>query len=68
MCTFLSQNGALWDICLVHCGIGEIGLLYETKAVFHGSMSGVTVKHTFGAYINAVWAMVRLRHRLSGVT
>ena len=25
MCTFLFQNGALWDICLVHCGICEIG-------------------------------------------
>ena len=21
MCTFLLQNGALWDICLMHCGI-----------------------------------------------
>ena len=26
MCTFLLQNGALWDICLMHCGIREISL------------------------------------------
>ena len=28
VCAFLLQNGALWDICLVHCGINEMGLLY----------------------------------------
>ena len=28
MCAHLLQNGALWDICLVHCGICEIGLLH----------------------------------------
>ena len=28
MCAHL-QNGALWDICLVHCGICGIGLLTE---------------------------------------
>ena len=27
MCTFLLQNGTLWDICLMHCGICEMGLL-----------------------------------------
>ena len=26
MCTFLLQNGALWDIGLVHCGIYETSL------------------------------------------
>ena len=26
MCTFLLQNGALWDICPIHCGICETGL------------------------------------------
>ena len=25
--TFLLQNGTLWDICLMHCGICEMGLL-----------------------------------------
>ena len=25
--TFLSQNGALWDICLMHCGICAMGLM-----------------------------------------
>ena len=25
MCTFLLQNVALWDICLMHCGICEMG-------------------------------------------
>ena len=27
MCTFLLQNGALWNICLVHCGTRETDLL-----------------------------------------
>ena len=27
MCTFLLQNGALWDICLLHCGICKMCLL-----------------------------------------
>ena len=27
VCTFLLQNGALWVICLMHCGICEMGLL-----------------------------------------
>ena len=26
MRTFLLQSGALWDICLMHCGICEMGL------------------------------------------
>ena len=30
VCTFLLQNGASWDICLMHCGICEIGLLRMT--------------------------------------
>ena len=29
VCTFLSQNGALWDICLMHCGICDMGLFYS---------------------------------------
>ena len=29
MCTFLLQNGALWDMGLVHCGICEMDLLSE---------------------------------------
>ena len=28
MCKFLLQNGVLWDICLMHCGICEMGSLY----------------------------------------
>ena len=27
VCTFLPENGALRDICLIHCGICEMGLL-----------------------------------------
>ena len=27
VCTFLLQNGALWDICLMYCGICEMCLL-----------------------------------------
>ena len=26
MCIFLLQNVALWDICLMHCGLCEMGL------------------------------------------
>ena len=29
VCTFLLQNGALWYICMIHCGICEMGLLYS---------------------------------------
>ena len=29
MCIFLLQNGTLWDICLMHCGIFEMCLLFE---------------------------------------
>ena len=34
MCTFLLQSGALWDICLMHCGICEMGL-YQCWAVYN---------------------------------
>ena len=27
MCTFMSQNGAVWDMELVHCGMFATGLL-----------------------------------------
>ena len=37
---FLSQNGALWDICLVHWGIRAMGLL----TVFYTRPSSVWVK------------------------
>ena len=30
MCTFLLQNGALWNICLMHCGICEMGIFKKT--------------------------------------
>ena len=30
-CTFLLQNGALWDMALVHCGICATGLLSYAK-------------------------------------
>ena len=33
MCTFLLQSGVLWDICLVHCGICEMGLLARSYTV-----------------------------------
>ena len=38
MCTFLLQNVALWDICLMHCGICEMGLFYcECLGKYQGS-------------------------------
>ena len=33
MCTFLSHNGAWWDMGLVHCGICATGLLLVTYSV-----------------------------------
>ena len=36
VCTFLLQNGALWDICFIRCGICDIGLftcLFYTTSV-----------------------------------
>ena len=41
MCTFLLQNGALWDICLTHCEICEIQAVFavnETE-IFHLTIS-----------------------------
>ena len=36
VCTFLLQNGALWDIYLMHCGICETGLLADIgSSLFH---------------------------------
>ena len=35
MCTFLLQNGALWDICQMHCGICGIGLLKHLSFCDH---------------------------------
>ena len=29
VCTFLLQNGALWDICLIHFWVNEVGLLQQ---------------------------------------
>ena len=29
VCTFLLQNGALWDISVMHCGICEMGLISQ---------------------------------------
>ena len=39
VCTFLLQGRALWDICLMHCGICEMGLLgyqFPCVLVFEG--------------------------------
>ena len=43
MCTFLLQNGALWDICLMHHGICEMGLIrpsIDTSTLLVISVSG----------------------------
>ena len=46
VCTFLLQNGALWDICLMDYGICEMGLLYDCH-----SANEVTLK-VLGGKIN----------------
>ena len=33
VCTFLLQNGALWDIFLMHCGICETCLLHDAPLI-----------------------------------
>ena len=43
MCTFLLQNGALWDICLMHCGICTIGLLFGIVSNQQVSSYGIDI-------------------------
>ena len=35
MCAYLLQNGALWDIKLLHYGIGEIGVFYNHGGYYY---------------------------------
>ena len=42
--TFLLQNGALWDICLLHCGIGEMSLLHAATTDTN-MMKGMNMKN-----------------------
>ena len=44
-CTFLMQDGALWDICLMHCGICEMGLIIIVAESYpaSGSVKQTTV-------------------------
>ena len=54
MCTFLLQNGVLWDICLMRCGICEMGLLKGTQVFVFSSkpkMCCACVNH----YIQWMW-------------
>ena len=40
MCTFLLQNRALRNICLMHCGICEMCLFFPADAAHHPATSG----------------------------
>ena len=48
LCNFLSQNGALWDMVLVHCGICATGLLqgWYPQSIFcaYWYFAGKTIK------------------------
>ena len=44
MCTFLLQNGALWDICIMHCGICEMRL---PTTSWGGKIYPITHTHVF---------------------
>ena len=37
MCTFLLQIGALWNVCLIHCGICEMGLCTLLSILYSSS-------------------------------
>ena len=43
-CTFLLQNVALWDVCLMHCGISVIGVIVVISVCFICSL-----KHMYSA-------------------
>ena len=44
MCTFLLENGALWDICIMHCGICEMRL---PTTSWRGKIYPITHTHVF---------------------
>ena len=48
-CTFLSQNGALWDVGLMHCGISTTGLLGYCNANYTLDIDVSTFRH-YGVY------------------
>ena len=49
MCTFLLQNGALWNTCLKDCRICEMGLFWQLKVKIGRS---VNIQSHFNIYIN----------------
>ena len=46
--TFLLQNAALWDVCLMHCGICEMGLYHTMRYHF--------IPHTTHPFIIQWWS------------
>ena len=56
VCTFLLQSGALWDICLMHCGIYEISLL-EHWLQWNGFIAHLHVTlHTVALVDDVAWS------------
>ena len=56
MCTFRLQNGALWNVCLKHCGIHEIGLYPRVYSTYsYEILYWSKIKYPINANINNVW-------------
>ena len=56
VCTFLLQSGALWDICLMHCGIYEISLL-EHWSQWNGFIAHLhATLHTVALVDDVAWS------------
>ena len=51
MCTFLLQNGALWDMGLMHCGTCTIGPI-DNQHLFR---LGIGTDHVTSHYLNQWW-------------
>ena len=52
MCTFLLQNGALWDMKLVRCGIWGNYLIFPTTSTYCGDICHVV------SLFHDIWAVI----------
>ena len=61
-CTFLLRNGALWDICLMHCGICEIPLVCTPFSLRCVLFCFVTLicRYILNGCLCGTWKIVRL--------
>ena len=56
VCRFLLQNGVLWDICLMHCGICEMGLWQSHSWTMRNHTNAVAFMGVANLYSNTtIW-------------